>query len=316
MIHERIPEKLILGTEVYQYFMGHSEQMQNFTMKNPSLVPEELDYVIGSYIWTGIDYLGESMGYPSKGWSGSLIRTNGSRRSSYYMMQSYWSDKPMVHFSVMDYSLADEVVKEHWNIPMLAEHWHFPQFYKAVIPYMIASNCEEIKLYLNGKQFMVSKPAECKDRLVTGFLPYQAGMVLVIGYNAGKEVCRHTVVSPEIAVKLKFVGDAWTFTEHKVMPAQKGYQIQLAVRACDKEGNHCFRESTRVRFRVEGPAQILAVDAGDLTSNETYQGDTVHMYHGQASVMIGLTGECGRVCVYAYAEGMQETCQVLLIQEG
>lgn len=314
LIHERIPEKLILGTEVYQYFMGNPEQLQNFTERNPSLFSEQLDYVIGSFIWTGIDYLGESMGYPSKGWSGSLIQTNGKRKPGYYIMQSYWSHEPMVRFMVMDYSMTDEAVKEHWDIPMLAEHWHFPQFHRAVIPYMIASNCEEIQLYLNGKQFMISKPSECKNRLVTGFLPYQPGEVRVIGYKEGKEVCSHTVVTPEIAVKLKFAGEAWTFQTPKILPAEKGYQLQLSVKAYDKQDHPCCRESARVSFRIEGPAEILAVDAGDLMSHEVYQNNRIHMYRGQASVMIGLTGEAGRVCVYAYAEGMQEACQTLIVQ--
>ena len=73
------------------------------------------------------------MGYPAKGWGGALIRTNGERRASYYIIQSYWSKKPMVYFSALDYSLEDEGVKEHWDIPPFAEHWHFPQFQKTVI---------------------------------------------------------------------------------------------------------------------------------------------------------------------------------------
>lgn len=315
-IHERLPDKLILGTEVYQYFMGAPDQMQNFSVHNPSLIPQEKKYVIGSFIWTGIDYLGESMGYPSKGWGGSLIRTNGNRRPSYYILQSYWSKKPMVRFSVMDYSLEDEMVKEHWDIPMLAEHWHFPQFRRAVIPYVIASNCEEVRLYLNGKQFMIPRPSECADRLITGFLPYQAGTVQVIGCNGGEEVCRQSVVTPGHAVGLSFLGDAWTFERPFRLPAQKGYQLQLAVQAVDEEENPCFRESVRVRFRVEGPAEILAVDSGDLTGDEPYQSASVHLFRGQASVMLGLTGECGRVCLYADAEGMRQACHELWIEEA
>ncbi|MGN0313747.1 MAG: glycoside hydrolase family 2 TIM barrel-domain containing protein [Fusicatenibacter sp.] len=313
-IHEQIPDKLILGTEIYQYFMGDEQYMQNFTEQNPSLVPYKLPYVIGGFIWTGIDYLGESMGYPSKGWCGSLIRTNGSRRPGYYVMQSYWSEKPMVRFFVMDYSLADEGTKEHWDMPMLAEHWHFPQFQRTVIPYRIVSNCEEVRLFLNEKEIKISKPEECENRIITGFLPWQSGTVKVIGYQEGREVCRHVVHTPGMAVRLNFLGDAWIGkAEIEKISVHRGYQMQLTVQACDAKGHPCFRESARTRFRVEGPAQILAVDAGDLNSHEPYQESAIHMYHGQASVLIALTGEAGRICIYADAEGMQETCQVLVI---
>ena len=71
----------------------------------------------------------------------------------------------MVHFSVMDYSLSDENVKEHWDMPRLADHWHFPQFHKTVIPYVIASNCEEVRLYLNEKRIYVPKPSACANQM-------------------------------------------------------------------------------------------------------------------------------------------------------
>ena len=93
------------------------------------------------------------MGYPAKGWSGAPIRTNNEYRPVAYMLKSIWSEEPVVHFSVMDYSLDDEGVKEHWDSPIYADHWHFPQFRKTLIPYMIASNCDEVHLFLNGSSF-------------------------------------------------------------------------------------------------------------------------------------------------------------------
>lgn len=319
LIHEKLPDKLILGTEVYQYFMGDFHQMQNFTDRNPVHAVRELDYVIGSYIWTGIDYLGESMGYPAKGWGGSLIRTNGNRRPGYYIMQSYWSKEPMVYFAVADYSQADEGTKEHWDIPMLAQHWHFPQFHKAVIPYIIASNCEEVRIYLNGKRFYLPKPMECRNGIISGFLPYQPGTVEVVGLREGKQMCRQIIRTPGMAAKMKFLGDAWRCGGSREdsgecikLPARKDFQIQLSAGAFDGEDNPCFRESAKVRFRIEGPAGILAVDAGDITGSESYQEDFIHMFHGQASVVISLTGEPGRICVYADAEGMRTGRQVIV----
>lgn len=298
-IHQRFPDKLILGTEVYQYFMGHPEQMKNFTAHLPSLVPFELDYVIGSMIWTGFDYLGESMGYPSKGWSGALIRTTGDRRPSYYMMQSLWSEKPMVHFSVLDHSLEDEGVKEMWDIPPYADHWDFPQIRKAVIPYMIASNCEEVRLFLNGERIYLPRPDTCLNRLITGYLPYLPGKVEAVGFRDGTEVCRHTLVTPGPAVRLAFE------TPERTVPAESGYTLLLRVCVLDAQDNRVFRESARVRFRVEGEAEVLAVDSGDLMSSEPYQDDSVHLYRGCAAVVLHFTGKPGRVRVFADAGGMR-----------
>lgn len=328
LIHERIPDKLILGTEVYQYFSGAPDQMQNFTDVNPVLAVRGLDYCLGSFIWTGIDYLGESMGWPAKGWGGSLIRTNGSRRPGYYLMQSYWSEKPMVHFSVMDYSLSDEGVKEHWDIPMLADHWHFPQFRKTVIPYVIMSNCQEVRLYLNGKRFYLPRPADCRNHMITGFLPYLPGTVEVVGVNNGQEVCREVIRTPGEAAALRFVGDAWTFSmenggmahtaeepEGMFLPALQDYRVQLSLQAVDREGSPCFREQGEVRFRVEGPARLLAVDAGELVSDAPYRTDRIRLFRGQASVMLALTGQAGEVRVYGEGESLEAGCMRLYVQE-
>ena len=281
--------------------------MQNYTQQNPSLVPLKYPYCIGSMIWTGYDYLGESMGYPSKGWSGAMLRTNGVKRPSYYMLQSYWSKEPMVHFAVVDYSLQDEMVKEHWDTPPFADHWHFPQFYKALIPYMIASNCDEVALYVNDKRYYLPSPKACPNSIITGYLPYQSGIVRVEGYNKGEKVCTHRLETPDVAIKLQFEQSIYE------VKAECGYEMLLTVQAVDYENRPCFRESSQIRFYIEGAAEIIGVDNGNLMSHEPYHHQAIHMYHGVASVMIRLSTVEGRVVVGATAEGMFEARAVIVL---
>lgn len=297
-IHEAAPDKLILGTETYQFFRGHPDQMQNFSEEVPWIDVEKHDYVIGGMLWTGIDYLGESMGYPAKGWAGSLFWTNNERKPLSYLYESYWSEKPMVYFAVQDYSLQDEGAKEHWDTPRYASHWSFPQFNKTVIPYMIATNCEEVTLHVNGKQLYLKQPAAYPNRMITGYVPYLPGTVTVKGFIGGQEVCQYTLQTAEHAIQLVF--DA----EELSLPAEQGYLKLFTVRAVDKEGVHVFRESAKVTFNVAGPAEVVAVDNGDLCSSEPYDRSWMHMYRGHVSTVIRLTGERGRVVLTASAEGM------------
>ena len=297
-IHESRPGKLILGTEVYQFFRGHRDQLQNYSNENPLLAPLEKDYVIGSIVWSGYDYLGESADWPAKGWGGALVRTNNEKRFGYYIAQSYWSEKPMVCFNVMDYSLASENVKEHWDMPIFAEHWFFPQYGKIIIPYMIATNCDDVALFLNGTRFYLPKPSDCPNRIITGFLPYRPGTVKAVGYINGTEVCSHTLVTPSPAVRLEFTESV------KRVVAERGFEMLLTVKAKDENGNPCFRESSLVRFRAEGGAEICAVDNGCLTGSEPCDGTSIHMYRGVASLLIHLDGSPGRVVVHADAEGL------------
>lgn len=297
-IHKAIPDKLILGTETYQFFRGHSNQMQNFSDDAPWMDVEENDYVIGGMLWTGIDYLGESMGYPAKGWAGSLFWTNNERKPMSYLYQGYWTEEPMVYFAVMDYSLQDEGVKEHWDAPRYASHWNFPQFNKTVIPYMIATNCEEVTMDLNGKQFYVNKPSSYPSRMITGYLPYLPGTITVKGLISNKEVCKYILKTAESAASLSFDFEEMT------LEAKEGYEKLFTVRAKDKFGIPVFRESGKIVFNVTGPAEIVGVDNGDLCSSEPYDRNWMHMYHGCVSTVIRLTGEKGRVVLSAYSEGM------------
>lgn len=306
-IHEKMPDKLILGTETYQMFHGHMLQMQNYGTENPWMDVEKHSYVIGGMIWTGIDYLGESMGFPAKGWSGALMSTNNQLRPSAYLMKSYWTDEPMVYFAVMDYSFADEGVKEHWDIPRYISHWHFPQMIRSVVPYMIATNCEEVTVEVNDRTYYMKSPKECESRMISGFLPYIPGTVKVTGYIGGKAAASQTVKTPGCAAKLIFDRPEQTVT------AKENYQMLLTVKAADREGNPVVRESAKVTFRVEGPAEIVAVDNGDLCGSEPYNSSFMHMYRGCVSAVIRLTGEPGRVKVTAYADGLYEGSAVIAV---
>ncbi len=298
-LHELVPDKLIIGTEVYQYFAGEPDNMQNFSVKIPSLVPQQLDYCIGSFIWTGIDYLGESALFPFKGRCNAPLRTNNDRRAMFYVLQSYWHSEPMVHFSVLDYTLPDEGTKWHWSVPPYVDHWEFPQYYRQTIPYMIASNCEKVQISLNGDHYLLPKPADCPNRLITGFLPYQPGKVVVTGYRNGQQVCSHEVVTPGPAAKLAFRQTTYT------VPSEAGYEMLFAVRMLDSEGNPVFRDSSQVCFRLEGEAEIIAVDSGDLSSNAPYQQSEVQLYQGQATVLLRFSGKPGKVILFADAQGKQ-----------
>ena len=204
----------------------------------------------------------------------------------------------MVYFAVEDYSLQDEGAKQHWDTPRYASHWSFPQFNKSVVPYMIASNCEEVTLELNGKRLYVKEPVAYPNRLIKGYIPYLPGTVTVKGYIGGQEVCQYSLHTPDDAVKLKFDADALS------LKAEEGFMKLLTVRAFDKEGIAVFRESAKVTFQVSGPAEIVpAVDNGDLSSSEPYDRNWMHMYRGCVSTVIRLTGAKGRVVLTATAEG-------------
>mgnify|MGYP001059844526 FL=1 len=320
-IHELIPDKAILGTETYLFFRGEGPRFQNFSEECPWMDVVEKDYCMGGFIWTGIDYWGESMGWPAKGWSGALFAADMEKRPAAWQYRSYWTREPVVHFAVLDGSLPDEGVKEHWDSPSYVTHWEFPWLQRAVIPFRIATNCEQVRIILNEgrfakdgktsleKEYSLRPVKEYQGGLVKGYLPWMPGTVTVIGMNGGKEVCRQVVETPGIAVRLAFEQEEREITlsradtdreENQPQP----YRMLCKVRAFDAEGRPVFRESAKVTFVVEGPARLIGVDNGDIKSAEAPNGGSIHLYRGRADAGILITGP-GRVKLTAYAAGIQ-----------
>ena len=311
MIHEALPEIPILGSETYQYFRGHMDQMQHFSEEIPALAVQDKDYVLGCMIWTAYDYLGESMGWPAKGWGGALIRTNGEERPSYHILKSYWTAEPMVYFAVMDYSQMDEGVKEHWDIPMYAHHWQFNQYHKTVVPYMIATNCDYVELWLNNKPFYPARPSDSANGVIHGYLPCHMGRIEVRGFYDGQAepVAVQVVETADVASELRF-----DETEIRI-DCDGVVDKLLTVRAVDRAGRVNYNEEATVHFAIEGDAEIVGVDNGNIMRNEPFTGQTIHLYHGVASVQIRVRADSGRVVVQAKSPGMKLGRAIIIVNE-
>lgn len=297
-IHRICPEKLILGTESYVFFRGSYAHLFNYGPENPWMDVMRHDYVIGSCLWAGIDYLGESMGFPSKGWGGTLIQTNLVRKPISYLWESYWSEKPVVHISILDYTKPAEIVREPWSELPLSDCWNYPMFVKMPMVYMIFSNCQEVRLSLNGEHFDIDRPEDCKSRIISGFLPLEPGTVLAEGMMEGQVVCSHKLVTCKGAEKL-------IFTELPDPVEQLPAQLLFTVTAVDDDGNPDYRESREISFVTEGPCIVEGVDNGYLCSQECFASDHIHMHQGRASVVLRVTGT-GDIVVHARAKGLEE----------
>ncbi len=155
----------------YYSRMVTAEQLWKFTATH--------DYVIGDFMWTGIDHLGEA-NWPNKGSSSGVIDLSGFPKDSYYFYQSQWTSKPMVH---------------------LFPHWNWAGHEGQVIPVIAYTNCDSVELFVNGKSFgsksaifpqqgnsggnnKFAHPfvnATTSDLHLSWDVPYESGTIKVIG---------------------------------------------------------------------------------------------------------------------------------------
>ena len=296
-IHTANPNKPILGTEIFQYFMGHRDNMQNYVEHLPSLVPEKCEYVVGGFIWTGFDYLGESMGWPSKGWTGSIFRTNNTKRFSYYILKAIWSKEPVMRVGILDYTLPDEFCKEHWSVPSYEEMWDYPQIGRTVLPIMAATNCDKVVIDYGPKVLILDENSRDANGMLRGFIPYVEGRLVATGYKDGAAVCTQTICTPKKAFKLVF--------ESASMPA-KGEKVLLTVQIQDEDGQLVHRDTRDVHFHVAGTGcHIVGTDNGDLICHTPYSSTAMPLYRGRVSVLIERDTE-EPFTVYAEAEGLEK----------
>ena len=195
--------------------------------------------------------------------------------------------------------MGTECVKEHWDSPPYLTHWDFPQYLRAVIPYRVVTNCEEVELYLNDKRYVLPRPTECPNHMISGFLPYMPGTVRLVGYREGRAVCEQKITTPAAPYRLQFEDEALRVF------LRKGEERLFHVCAADSQGIPCIRAEGRITFQGEGALRVLAVDNGSLLNEEPYHQASVSLYQGGASVLVRREGG-GQGVLRAECEGLQE----------
>lgn len=270
---------------------------------------------LGEFIWTGFDYLGEPTPFGGKDnstngyWNGhwparssyfGAVDLCGLPKDRFYLYQSQWTTKPMVH------------VLPHWN-------WKGMEGKK--IPVFSYTNCEEVELFVNGKSFGKKAKGVDKTPLPIDFIdweggrykgdfmspfrlhwnvPYKAGELKVVGYINGKPVTEKTIKTAGKAAKIELVSD------RKLIKANGEDIAFVTVRILDKEGNLCPNAANQVNFEIEGQGTITAVGNGNATSLESFQANHRKAFSGMCMVYVKATATEGEIILKATAEGLSQ----------
>lgn len=228
------------------------------------------DFVSGDYLWTGIDYLGETR-WPSRGAGSGPIDTAGFKKDSFYYFRSIWNNK--------DITLH------------IAPQWNFEGqegVYKDVICY---TNCEEVKLYINGKYIGSQSGTGCprygatkywyegfnrkattNDLHLSWTVSYEPGVLRAEGYINDELVAVDEVVTTGKMASL----EANCFDD----AAAVDKLIQIELSAKDSEGRFVPDACPLVSCQIEGPARLIGMDAGDLLDLSLYGNAERKMFNG------------------------------------
>ena len=306
---DSLPAPLVMETDIaaynyrYMYFPGDGQKFPwmifyqseaNTSNMGPNFFEMDLDKVIGLAYWGMIDYLGESKGWPSKGWSEGVFDISLEPKPNAYFLKSYFKpEEPLVRIAVIDGE--NSVV---WNDVLVggqtqSSHWNRKP--GSNVDLYTYTNADEVELILDGKSLgrkanNVSNTKE-RNRIKWENVPYQKGSLEAVAYQKGnnKPVSRHKIETSGNAVKLSAQGDN---SEWKA----DGMDLQhVVVNAVDSKGRRDYGARQPLTFSVDGPAEIVGVINGDINSEELTVGNSRRLFNGAAVVILRSTQDSGPV---------------------
>ena len=331
---DSIPADLAIETEVnsynyrYMYFPGDSKRYPEKTFyqseasvaaMGPNFYEMDLDKVIGLAYWGAIDYLGESMGWPIKGWNQGVFDLSLQPKPDAYFVKSMFTDEPTVHIGVIEKSGGNI----QWNginvsAGKLSENWNREAGEKVSL--YTYTNGDEVELFLNGKSLGVKKNSndpKLRARIKWDNIAYAPGTLVAVAKKNGKVVARHQIETTGEAVALKLVPDMETWH------ADGKDLMHVRIYAVDKKGRRVLnvkdaKAFDKLTFTVKGDANIVAVDNGNIASDELHIGKIQleksiqrNLFQGSALVILRAGDKPGKIELSVAGEKMKAKKLVL-----
>lgn len=331
---DSIPADLAVATEVnsynyrYMYFPGDMKRYPEKTFyqseasvaaMGPNFYEMDRDKVLGLAYWGAIDYLGESMGWPIKGWNQGVFDLSLQPKPDAYFVKSMFSEEPVVHIGIIEKSGGNI----QWNginvsAGKLSENWN-REAGEQVSLYTY-TNGDEVELFLKGKSLGVKKNSndpKLRARIKWDNIAYAPGTLVAVAKKNGKVVARHQIETTGEAVALKLVPDAenWHADGKDLM--------HVRIYAVDKKGRRVLnvkdaKAFDKLTFTVKGDANIVAVDNGNIASDELHIGKTQleksiqrHLFQGSALVILRAGKQNGKVELLVSSDKMKARKLVL-----
>ncbi|MFY9153173.1 MAG: beta-galactosidase GalB [Prolixibacteraceae bacterium] len=237
------------------------------------------DYLSGQFIWTGFDYLGEPTPYwwPSRSSYFGIIDLAGFPKDVYYMYQSEWTKKDVLH------------VFPHWN-------WSDGQ----VVDVWAYSNAEEVELYLNGSSLGVKKK-QGDDLHVMWQVPFTVGTLKAVSRTGGKDILVQEIKTAGAPAKLVVKADRSTI-------GADGNDLSfITIDVVDEKGTIVPDADNLVKFELSGEGAIVGVDNGNPVSHESFKAPQRKAFHGKCLVVVQSGEKAGKLKLTASSEGLPST---------
>lgn len=300
--HEKYPNRVIYGSE-----NRHELEAWKAVRDN--------EHIFGQFLWTGIDYLGESGRWPSRGFYSGLLDFGGFIKPRGYYRQSLWSDKPVAYLGTYPtpgrgsksqmkdvWSQLDAENEEQYEekVPSM-DAWSIWNYNEGQsIRVVCYTNAAKAKLILNGEVAGDVKSYDDKIGIINWDIPYKAGKLEVVGLDQNdNEVSHYSIQSSGRPHALKVVA------AEKTIPVNGLAQVVLQV--IDENGNPVMLSDDEILCQINGPAKLLGLEASNNQDMTDYTDNHHRVFHGRILAYIQSNGEVGEINLHFSAPWLQGT---------
>jgi len=306
--HQRVPSRIIVQTESYP----------RDAFANWKLVQNN-NYIIGDFVWTGIDYFGESSigrwyysgDIPGEHWEHDYFPWHGAYCGDIDL--TGWR-KPISHYRSMLYNNTEklymavrepnpepiEIKETLWSVWPTWESWTWPEFEGKTIQLEVYSKYPKVRLYLNNKLIGEQATTVSQQFKATFPVPYAPGVLKAVGVENDKEMESTMLQTSGDAVKIKLTAD------RKELLANGQDLSFVTVEITDKDGIFQPNAFNRLHFKVEGAGSNAAVGNADIKDCDPYVGNTRKAWKGRALIVIRSTRNAGDIKLIVTSPGLEE----------
>lgn len=242
------------------------------------------DHISGMFIWTGFDYLGEPTPYewPARSSYFGILDLAGFPKDVYYLYQSEFTDKPVLH------------IYPHWN-------WKAGDTVDVIAYY---NNADEVELFLNDKSLGIRKKSG-DDLHVKWTVPYAPGILKAISRKNGNTILTNEIKTSGTAAKIILKAD-----RNKIKADGTDLSFVTAT-IVDKDGITVPTANNNIQFSISGEGFIAGVDNGSPVSHESFKASQHTAMNGLALAIIQSNGKAGNITLTAKSENLSSTTIVI-----
>ena len=239
---------------------------------------KKYDFLSGLFVWTGFDYLGEPTPYPWPARSSyfGIVDLAGFPKDVYYMYQSEWTNKPVLH------------IFPHWN----------HEAGKIIDVWAYYNNADEVELFLNGKSLGTRKKLN-DDLHVMWRVPFEPGALKAISRKNGKTVLIKEIKTAGKPAKIELTAD------RKIIKADGKDLSFITARILDKDGNLVPDADNLIEFSISTNANIVATDNGYQADTTSFTSNKRRAWKGMALAIVKASSKKGNSTLIATAAGLK-----------